>query len=224
MDLGNFNLTKRDAEAFSDILNFLLFGPPNGVVIGSASPWFNGMQFGVNDIDVRITGMQFDILRVKCANLAQKHGVVFDNFAFFTRNGKKIIDVICIPFPKGKVPDVVYIGGIPTFKVEEIRKAYNNERDEDADRKKDDEKKKYLDSLIQLTESELQEKFDIKDTLSKPKSPSPESPRTPKRNRESPSPESPRTPKRNRESPKTPKKTRGSLNQSFANQAIYNTP
>ena len=140
---------------------------------------------------------------------------------------KVVIDVICIPFPKGIVPDVVYIGGIPTFKLKEIRKAYNNERDEDADRKKDSEKKKYLDGLIQLTESELQEMFDIKDTLSKPKNAtpgSPDSPRTPKRIRESPAPESPRTPKRNCESPRTPKKTRGSLNQSFANQDIYNTP
>ena len=213
-------------QAFEKILNFLLFGRPNGVVIGSASPYFNGF-FGENDIDVHTTGIATDILRVKCANLAQKHGVIFDNFAFFTRNGKKVIDVICIPFPKGIIPDVVYIGGIPTFNLGYIRKAYNNERDEDADRKKDSEKKKYLDGLIQLTESELREIFDIKDTLSKPKSPapgSPDSPRTPKRIRESPAPESPRTPKRNCESPRTPKRTRGSLSQSFANQDIYNTP
>ena len=221
-----FKLCGNDGDqviAFLDILNFLLFGPPNGVVIGSASPYFKGI-FGVNDIDIRVTGIPTDILRVKCTILAQKHGVIFDNFAFFTRNGKKVIDVICIPFPKGIVPDVVYICGIPTFKLKDIRKAYNNERDKDSDRKKDSEKKKYLDGLIQLTESELHEMFDIKDTLSKPKNAAPGSPRTPKRIRESPAPESPRTPKRNCESPRTPKKTRGSLNQSFANQDIYNTP
>ena len=202
-------------QAFYKILNFLLFGPPNGVVIGSASPYFKGI-FGVNDIDIHITGISTDILRVKCTNLAQKLGVIFDNLAFFTKNGKKVIDVICIPFPKGIVPDVVYICGIPTFKLKEIRKAYNNERDKDSDRKKDSEKKKYLDGLIQLTESELHEMFDIKDTLSKPKNADPGSPRTtPKRIRESPAPGSPRTPNRIRESPapgspRTPKRIRES--------------
>jgi hypothetical protein len=197
------NGNEQYVKAFMYILKYLLFGIPNGAVVGSASPYFNGI-FGFNDIDVLVTGIPAEVLREKCTGLAQKHGTIFNNFAFFTKNGKKVIDVICIPFKKGIIPDIVYIEGIPTFNLKYIRMLYNNDRDEDADQKKDDDKKKYLDVLIQLSESKLLEMFDLKETLSKPKSP-----RTPKQICESPSLESPRTPKRIRESPSLESPTSG---------------
>jgi hypothetical protein len=207
------NGNEQYVHAFILILQYLLFGRPNGVVVGSASPFFK-KKYCPNDIDVRITGIPFDVLREKCANIAQQYGVIFKNSVFCTKNGKKVIDVVCIPFKKGIIPDIVYIEGIPTFNLEEIRRAYDNDRDEDADKKKDYDKKKYLDNLLKLSESKLQEMFDIKDTLLKAKSAVPESPITPKRSRESAVPESPITPKR----------SRGSLNQIFAINNIYNTP